>query len=418
MQKNEIILDEIILERILDLGSRMLKCGGEVRRVEDTVRRICEAYGARRADVFTITTSIVVTVRFEDREPLTQTRRVSSQGFDLRTLDSLNDLSRHLCAHPVSADEIEEKLENIKKVKEPIILSVFAWALVSASYCTFFGGSVWDALCSSLIGIILFFVKSACTKFLVNNYFSIIMCSILGGLLGMIPVRLGLEISTFHVNIGNIMLLISGIGLTTAIRDMFSGDTISGLLRFSESVLVGTAIAWGFAVFNPSGVATQTTQLPWIQIITAFTGSIGYMIIFKAKFKSGLICAIIGAVGWGMVTMLSDVGQSEFIGYFIAVVFITLFAEIMAKVFHSPTTVFLIIGTLPLIPGKSLYVTMQYAINIVTKNSFQIQWEGFVEHLLATLLYAIAIAGGIIFVTTIWDAVFNSIRAKKRMTRK
>ena len=48
--------------------------------------------------------------------------------------------------------------------------------------------------------------------------------------------------------IGNIMLLIPGVVLTNSIRDMLSGDMISGLLRLSESVVLAVAIAIGFAL--------------------------------------------------------------------------------------------------------------------------------------------------------------------------
>ena len=44
------------------------------------------------------------------------------------------------------------------------------------------------------------------------------------------------------------MLLIPGIAFTTSLRDMISGDTISGLLGISEAILKALAIAIGFAV--------------------------------------------------------------------------------------------------------------------------------------------------------------------------
>ena len=43
----------------MTIGEQLLCCGAEVGRVEDTIRRICLAYGASRADVFSITSSIV-----------------------------------------------------------------------------------------------------------------------------------------------------------------------------------------------------------------------------------------------------------------------------------------------------------------------------------------------------------------------
>lgn len=44
------------------------------------------------------------------------------------------------------------------------------------------------------------------------------------------------------------MLLIPGIALTNSLRDMFSGDTISGLMRFIEAIILALTIAFGFAL--------------------------------------------------------------------------------------------------------------------------------------------------------------------------
>ena len=51
----------------MTIGEQLLCCGAEVGRVEDTIRRICLAYGATRADVFSITSSIVTTI-YGDRK--------------------------------------------------------------------------------------------------------------------------------------------------------------------------------------------------------------------------------------------------------------------------------------------------------------------------------------------------------------
>ena len=40
--------------------------------------------------------------------------------------------------------------------------------------------------------------------------------------------------------------MIPGIGLTNALRDLFTGDSIAGLLRTIEAVLIALAIAAGY----------------------------------------------------------------------------------------------------------------------------------------------------------------------------
>ncbi len=66
----------------MDIGEQLLVCGAEVHRVEDSVKRICRAFGAVRTDVFIITSSMVATVHFADGETCTQTRRILSTGND------------------------------------------------------------------------------------------------------------------------------------------------------------------------------------------------------------------------------------------------------------------------------------------------------------------------------------------------
>ena len=49
-----------------------------------------------------------------------------------------------------------------------------------------------------------------------------------------------------EIIIGNIMLLVSGLGFTNALRDLFTGESFSGILRLLEAVLCAVAIAAGY----------------------------------------------------------------------------------------------------------------------------------------------------------------------------
>ena len=50
-----------LLACILDMVELLLTSGAEVMSVEDTLTRLCMVYGFAQADVFTITSSIVLT---------------------------------------------------------------------------------------------------------------------------------------------------------------------------------------------------------------------------------------------------------------------------------------------------------------------------------------------------------------------
>ena len=76
---------------LLNMAEGMLLHGAEIYRVEDTITRMGKAAGAAQMNVFVITSSIVLTVVFADREILTETRRITvGSSNDFTCLEELN----------------------------------------------------------------------------------------------------------------------------------------------------------------------------------------------------------------------------------------------------------------------------------------------------------------------------------------
>ena len=111
----------------LDLGEELLISGAEVARVEDTIRRVCLAYGAESADVFTITSTVIVTVDFGERGSITQTRRILGTKFNLTSLEALNDLSRRACSSRMGPVQLQNELKQISKLPKYSYGQTFMW---------------------------------------------------------------------------------------------------------------------------------------------------------------------------------------------------------------------------------------------------------------------------------------------------
>ena len=237
------------LYQVLDIGQYMLQSGGEVSRVEDSIRRLCLAFGAERADVFTITSSIVVTIYAQHFGAVTQTRRITGSQYDLHRLELLNQLSRRICAEHLSLEETRAALREIQEMPQyGFWVQVLTYVIISAPFSLFFGGSWRDAVVSGVIGVVLKCLDQLIRRTKANAFLSALLCSCLGGLLAGLAVIFHLGDNVDMISIGNIMLLIPGVALTNSLRDMFSGNTISGLMRCIEAVLLALTIAFGFAL--------------------------------------------------------------------------------------------------------------------------------------------------------------------------
>lgn len=238
---------DLLLTCALDIGEQMLISGAEIGRVEDTVRHICRAYGCSRTDVFTITSSIVVTIEDQNRNYFTQTRRITGTHTDLTRLDRLNELSRQICRTTPGFDRVQAELKQICDTKTyPLWLEALGSALIAGAFTVFFGGGAADGLVAAVLGLLLHFFLFWLRKARMNQIFTNVVASFLMCFAAIALTRAGIGRDANQIIIGNIMLLIPGIALTNSLRDMISGDIMSGMLRFFDAVLVAAAIAAGY----------------------------------------------------------------------------------------------------------------------------------------------------------------------------
>ncbi len=234
-----------LLNLALTIGEKLLCSGAEVNRVEDSICRICKAYGAKHVDVFTITSSIVVTACF-DENLITETRRIKRYNTDFKQFDYINNLSRMICEEKPDLNYVEQQLKIYSSFSEKKYKKYIAWFLVAGAFTMFFGGNLTDAVISAIIAVLARFILTVIEYVKLNNVIANIILSFMISSSAYIFSETDVYCNPDKIIIGNIMLLIPGIALTNAIKDLIIGDTMTGLLRFSEALLTSVAIAGGY----------------------------------------------------------------------------------------------------------------------------------------------------------------------------
>lgn len=146
-----------------------------------------------------------------------------------------------------------------------------------------------------------------------------------------------------------------------------------------------------------------------IQCISAFIACIGFSLIFRIhQKKSFLITSSLGgALGWLIYVISNNNLKNELIAYFIAMSIVSLFAELSARIFKAPATIFLIIGCFPLVPGRGIYQTMLYC----TQGNTSLFLDSFIH----TIAISASLALSIMIVSTIFKVIKKfSIRSSFR----
>ena len=238
-----------LMDCLLDMGQLLLDCGAEISRVEETLCRIGKAYGAAHVEAFVITSIISLSMEFPGEEAVTDTRRIfSSTGTDFYRLEKLNELSRSCCAAPVPLPEFRAAVEQVASGVKPFRIVLAGSVLAAGSFAVFFGGSVWDGLAAAVFGALICLLQLRLDRTEINTVARNLLVSFLVG------VAVGLltaAIPALHMDkilIGDIMLLIPGLAMTNAVRNILLGNTISGLVRLADSLLWAGSLAGGFMV--------------------------------------------------------------------------------------------------------------------------------------------------------------------------
>lgn len=132
-----------------------------------------------------------------------------------------------------------------------------------------------------------------------------------------------------------------------------------------------------------------------MQLVTAFLGSLGFALLFHVKRERLLLASLGGLLAWGVYLLMGQVTDQDVVRYFVASVVLTVYAEVLARMVKCPATLFIVTAAIPLIPGGSLYRTMEFFM----ENDL----EAFSQQALTTVLLAVALAVGMLFPTSIFQ---------------
>ena len=141
--------------------------------------------------------------------------------------------------------------------------------------------------------------------------------------------------------------------------------------------------------------------------VFALFATFGFCILFHVPLRCMLPAAAIGGIGWFAYQLLMELGLGITASAFLASCLVALLADICSRLIKEASTVFVIPGILPLVPGAGIYYTMFHFIrgNMDKAGAWGAR----------TLMIAGAIALGLLVVASVIRIVVNTKRNIKRI---
>lgn len=124
-----------------------------------------------------------------------------------------------------------------------------------------------------------------------------------------------------------------------------------------------------------------------MDILWAFFASGSFAVVFNVRGKSIPLAALGGGLGWAIYSFFSATTTTTAFSFFMAAIFIALYAELLSGLLKRPATTYLVCALIPLVPGGGMYYTLA--------NSLQGNLQGTLTIGFETLTIAGAIAAGV-----------------------
>lgn len=366
-------MEEKVLETASLAGHILLENGAEIARVEETMERIARHYGVESQNFFVLSNGIFTT----GQTGYAKVEFIPFKGAQLERVAAVNQISRDIEAGRYTVEQARERLLEIRASKpKPAWEQILGSAVGSAGFCMIFGGGLLDAAAAFVVGMILWafvvFPGARMSKPIAN-----IVGSALATLLCIVFERIGFGVSLGNMIVGSLIPLIPGVAFTNGIRDIADEDYIAGATRLLDAIMVFFCIAAGVVVTFMAAYLIEGQMILVggtepdalcgtlvMQAIAAFVGTVGFSVIFGVPRRNYIQTAIVAMIGWVAYLLLfrfTVLGPA--ISTFVATVIVASLARMFASWFKTPSTVYLIPGVFPMIPGGGIFWTTFFLVS-------------------------------------------------------
>jgi uncharacterized membrane protein YjjP (DUF1212 family) len=348
-----------VLAVALRAGQIMLENGANMARVEEAVTRFGTALGAERLDVFATPTGIVATALWQEQHR-TRIVRVVKTGIDLNRVAAVNALAERAGSGELDRTQLRDELERIARAPRRFgdALTVLAVGAACACFALLFGGGAVDAAVAGVAAAAAQALREVLGRLQVGRLASTFLVTLLAAGLGLLGARGVGTPAPGLVLAASVLLLVPGVLMVSSVADLFRGDTLSGVARVTSATLVIATVGAGlFVVLLSSGaelvLATHEPPPLWLATLLALAATTGFAVLFDVPRRALLPCALVGAVGYatrgGSVLLVPSLPPEG--AMFLAGFVIVLLSEPISYALRMPTSIFVIPGFIPLVPG-------------------------------------------------------------------
>ena len=357
---------EEILIFCVNLSREMITCGANLERVHLAIEFICRAYGLKDVSIFLLSSHISLSAYDKNGKYACRQASIPAAGINLEKLKNLNQLSYKVVEITPTSKVLETMLERALQTKN-YSDSIVLFARISAMLCLcfMFGGSfatlIPVAISTALLHFLMIFFEHTGLDRIVINAFMMFLLTTAAIFLTYYNIGDNLAVVIITVS----MIVIPGIPLVNAMRNLLCGRENNGILQmlkiFIETMALGVGIYVALSMFKNYAMINEPQNVglnPFLLVGLSFFASVSFGVVFGIPPKDLWLAGLGGALSRISLLSFSALNSNRLIFMTVSALIAALYAEFLAVKRRHPSTYFIYPSIIPLIPGDLFFYSL------------------------------------------------------------
>ncbi len=361
---------------VVELARRLHEYGTAAPRLEDVVNLASARLGLN-CNVLSTPTSIVMSFSDpsagDDLAEITQVVRVSPGEVNLARLCSVDEIADRVIAGELDLAEGRRLLREIgarRLSPATHAATVLAFGVASAAIAAILHTGwleVSVAFCNGLLIGALSLVPLRWRTF--GNAFEA-MSALLSTLVALLVAHYVAPLALRPVVIASVIVLIPGMTLTTAVRELSGQHLISGSARMMGALasllklLFGTAVAvQGCAYFGLVSPPSNVVPIPgWVEWVAIVAGAVSFAVLFRSPRRFVPVVVAAPLIGYVCTQMGGEHIPAAF-GTFLGALVVGALSNLFARFADRPGALIREPGIILLVPGSVGFRSLSYVLD-------------------------------------------------------
>ena len=385
---------------ILAVARALHTAGTTAQSLEYSLDRLSRRLGLVEPQFFSTPTSIMCAFGPPEAQDV-HLLRLAPAGPNIGRLSRLDRVVTGVLLGSLSLDDALAQVEAIEQAPSPYAppLTILAFGLGSAGIARFLGGGLTEVAVGGLLGLVTGTLETSAERVRgLARVYEPLAAFIAAFVASALVHALG-PYSSFIATLAGIVVLLPGLLLTNAVRELAERHLASGTARLAGAGMILLTLLFGVAfgnrlagqLFGSVPQALPVALPDWTILPSLVATGLSFVVILKAERRDA--GWIVGAcmMSWALGAGSTRLAGAE-LGLFLAALLDSVGASVWSRVRNRPQSVVLVPATLMLVPGSIGFRSLN---SMLDRNVIDAVQTAFTMILAATALSAGLLAGGL-----------------------